>query len=77
MNTLQNNETTEKNKVILDATEKIETVMGFDPHFQSHQHQIGKIEVSPGQSAGLIVLWVVVLLAQVLMFGGQRGQKSK
>lgn len=72
MNAQDNYESTGKNRVILDATEKIETVMGLDPHFQSYQPQISQAEAPPGQSMGLMVLWFLVLFVQVMMFWQQK-----
>ena len=40
MDSLEKYQTNDKTRMILDATEKIETVMGFDPHFQSYQQPI-------------------------------------
>ena len=67
-------ESLEKNRVILDATEKIETVMELDPLFKSYQPQISQAEAPPGQPMGLMVLWFLVLLVQVMMFWQQRGK---
>lgn len=105
MDTLKNKKTTDKSKKLLEVTENIETVMGFDPHFQSSQQPNGKIEVSSGetekiklvrevephfqssqqpaakievplsQSAGLFVLWFMVLLVQALMFWKQKSKQ--
>ena len=69
-------EITKKNRVILDATEKIETVMEFDPSFQSYSQQIRKAEAPPGQSMGLMVLWFLVLLVQFMMFCQQKRKDS-
>ena len=63
-----------KNKIILDATEKIELVMGLDPHFQSHQQPICTVELPPSESAGFLILWFLVLFVQFLMFWQQKGK---
>jgi len=60
MDTQNTYETTDKNRVILDATEKIETLMEFDPSFQSYTQPISKAEAPPG-SMGFMVLWFLVL----------------
>ena len=66
---------TEKHRVILDATEKIETLMEFDPSFQSYLQPISKAEAPPG-SMGLMVLWFLVLFVQVIIFWQQKKKDS-
>jgi cytochrome c1 len=65
-------ESHEKNRVILDATEKIETVMEIDPVLQSYSQQISQVEAPTGQSMGFMVLWFLVLFVQVMMFWQQK-----
>lgn len=74
MDTIDNYGQTRKNKAILEATEQIETVMGFDPHFQSYQPPIAKVEMTPSESAGFLILWFLVLFIQFLMFWQQKGK---
>ncbi|MFB2834477.1 MULTISPECIES: hypothetical protein [Floridanema] len=74
MDSLEKYQTNDKTRMILDATEKIETVMGFDPHFQSYQQPIAKVEIPPSESAGLLILWFLVLFIQFLMFWQQKNK---
>ena len=74
MDSQNNHETNRKNRIILDATEKIETVMEFDPYFQFYTQQINKAEPPPRQSVGLVVLWFLVLLCQLIIFVRQKGK---
>lgn len=73
MDSLENYQSNDKTRMILDATEKIETVMGFDPHFQSYQ-QPTKVEILPSDSSGLLILWFLVLFVQFLMFWQQKNK---
>ena len=75
MDTQDTYESSDKTRVILDATEQIETLMEFDPSFQSYPQQISKAEAPPS-SMGLMVLWFLVLLVQVMMFWQQKKKDS-
>lgn len=72
MATIQTTEETAKNQSLIDATEKIETVMGLYPQFQAYEPQIHTPEIAPGQTTGFMLLWFFVLLAQFIMFWTQK-----
>lgn len=74
MGTIETSEETAKNQSLIDATEKIETVMGFYPQFQAYEPQTHTPEIAPGQTSGFMLLWLFVLLAQFLMFWQQKNR---
>jgi len=76
MDSFQSTQETNKNQALLQATEKIETVMGLDQQFQAYQKPAETTQVAPAFSGSFIILWCAVLVAQALMFWGQKKQKQ-
>jgi len=74
MATIETSEQTAKNHSLIDATEKIETVMGFYPQFKPYEPQIHAPEIAPGQTTGFMLLWFFVLLTQFIMFWQQKNR---
>ena len=74
MDTIETSEETARNQNLIDATEKIETVMGFYPQFKAYEPQIHTPEIAPAQTGGFMLLWFFVLLAQFIMFWRQKNR---
>ena len=58
----------EKNRAVLEATEKIETVMSLEQPLPPDNQQLNYPEIPPGYS----ILWSLVLITQFLMFCWQK-----
>ncbi|NEP46664.1 MAG: hypothetical protein F6K35_48735, partial [Okeania sp. SIO2H7] len=61
----------EKNKAILEATEKIETVMSLEQPLPPDNQQLNHSGIPP-MPPGYTILWSLVLITQFLMFCWQK-----
>lgn len=69
---IMNNSPSERNRVILENTSNIETLIGLDPRLQVNSPSVKSLEYAPIKSPDLLVLWCVLLIVQVLMFWRQK-----
>jgi len=76
MEPFQSTAETSQNQALIEATEKMETVITLDPQFQSYQQPLKAPEISPVSSASFMALWSVFLIVQALMFWRQKTQKT-
>ncbi len=76
MESFQSTEDIGKNQALIQATEKMETLITLDPQFQAYQQPLESPEIPPISSASFMALWSVFLVVQALMFWRQKKQKA-
>ncbi|WP_231516795.1 hypothetical protein [Planktothrix paucivesiculata] len=67
-----NNSPSERNRIILENTSNIETLIGLDPRLQVNISSVKSLEYAPIKAPDLLVLWCLLLIVQVLMFWRQK-----
>lgn len=77
MELFPNAEETKKNKAIIDATEKAETLITIDPRFQPTEEAVKAPDIAPISYINFLGLWSLFLVVQAVMFWLQRRQKQQ